>query len=299
MRGKWGRRCIGAILLLSVLVSALAFLSTPSPDHPLFDQPKVLVIAHRGGRGLWPEETLYAFQHAADMGADVLDMDIRSTRDSVLVMIHDDTVDRTTDGAGPVEGFTLAALKALDAGYRWTDDNGGHFSFRGRGITIPTLAEVFAAFPDARMNIEIKPDRADVAVALGRMLREHGKAEQVIVCSLHNEVMQELRRRFPEVATAASTREVKQFFYLNLIFLGFVHSPPAMAMQVPEYGGGFHVVTPHFIGGAHGRGMKVHVWTVNESADMERLMDMGVDGLFTDYPDRLLKLLGRERVVRD
>ncbi len=224
MRGKWGKRCIGAILLLSVIIGVLGLLARPSPDHPLFDQPKMLVIAHRGGCGLWPEETLYALHHSMDLGADVLDIDIRSTRDSVLVLIHNATVDSTTNGTGEVQDFTLAALKALDAGYRWTDDNGGHFPFRGRGITVPTLAEVFAAFPDARMNIEIKLDRADMARELGRMIRESGKAEQVIVCSMHKEVMREFRRLYPEVATAASANEVKQFFYLNLVYLGFVYS---------------------------------------------------------------------------
>ncbi len=298
MRRKWVRRGLGVVLLLSVVIGALAFLSTPGPDHPLFDQPKVLVIAHRGGCGLWPEETLYALQHSMDLGVDVLDIDIHSTRDSVLVLFHNATVDSTTNGTGRVQDFTLAALKALDAGYRWTDDRGGHFPFRGQGITVPTLTEVFAAFPDARLNIEIKPDRTDLAVALGRVIREYRKTEQVIVVSMHDGVMREFRRRYPEVATAASTGEVKAFFYLNLVYLGFLYSPPALSLGVPEYGGGFHVVTPHFIRAAHGRGLKVHVWTINDSADMKRLLDLGVDGIFTNYPDRLLKLLGREKGIR-
>ena len=112
-------------------------------------------MAHRGGRQLWPENTLTAFRGAAAMGVDVLEMDVHSSSDGVLVVLHDDTIDRTTDGMGLVHDYPLTALQALDAGYQWTADEGATYPFRGQGIAIPTLAEVLEAFPDAFLNVEI------------------------------------------------------------------------------------------------------------------------------------------------
>ena len=122
------------------------------PEHPFWDTPGPRVIAHRGGRGLWPENTLHAFRNAHARGADVLEMDLRRTADGEIVVLHDATVERTTDGSGPVEGLTVGALQRLDAGHRWTADAGRTFPFRGRGITVPTLREVFVALPGARLK---------------------------------------------------------------------------------------------------------------------------------------------------
>ena len=141
-------------------------------DHSYFaqDEGRPLVMAHRGGAGLWPENTMFAFERAAEMGADVIETEIHSTADNNLVLIHDKTVDRTTNGTGPVNSFTLAELKELDAGYKWTTDGGRTFPFRGKGITVPTLEEVFTGLPNIPINIDIKQIAPSLAAPLQFMI---------------------------------------------------------------------------------------------------------------------------------
>jgi glycerophosphoryl diester phosphodiesterase len=294
MRNKVAKFSLGFVALLVVIYTVLALLAESVPDHPFFDHHDgVLVMAHRGGRGLWPENTFYAFERAVELGVDVLEMDVRSTKDGALVVMHDHTVDRTTDGTGPIQDFTLAELEELDAGYNWSDDDGQTFPFRGQGIAVPTVAEVLAAFPDVPMNIEIKQSQPPIAASLCQMIRDYGMTEWVLVASFDTNTIKEFRTACPEVATTAGEDEVRILFGLNLAFLGAIYSPPAEAVQVPEYSGDLHVVTRRFVHTAHARNMEVHVWTVNDSDDMQRFLDLGVDGMITDHPDRLLALLGR------
>ena len=128
------------------------------PEHPFLAGGNPLVMAHRGGQGLWPPNTLFAFERAVEMGADILEMDIHASADGVLIVHHDDTVDRTTNGSGAIRDHTLTELKELDAGYHWSADGGETYPFRGKGMRIPTLEEVLEAFPKTRLNIDIKPD---------------------------------------------------------------------------------------------------------------------------------------------
>ena len=294
MRNKIVKFLLGLVVLLVVLYAVLAVLAKPASDYPFFDDGDgVLVMAHRGGRRLWPENTLYAFEHAVEMGVNVLEMDIHSTRDGALVVMHDSTVDRTTDGTGPIQAFTLAELELLDAGYNWSDDDDQTFPFRGQAITVPTVEQVLAAFPDARMNIEIKQSQPSIAVPFCQLLRDRGMVERVLVASFDTATIQEFRRACPGVATTAGEGEVRVLFALNLAFLGAIYSPPAEAVQVPEYSGNLHVVTERFVATAQARNMDVHVWTVNDVGDMQRFLDLGVDGIITDRPDLLMDLLGR------
>jgi glycerophosphoryl diester phosphodiesterase len=144
-----------------------------------------------------------------------------------------------------------------------------------------------------RLNIDIKPQDPGIVEPFCRMLREFEKQERVMVGSFHDDQLRRFRSLCPEVATAAGVAETRLFFLLNLMFLGGVFRARAEAFQIPEYVGGMHVVTRRFVRGARARNMQVHVWTVNETAEMERLLDWGVDGIITDYPDRLMALLGR------
>jgi glycerophosphoryl diester phosphodiesterase len=283
----------GLVIGLVVAYIVFALLARPAADHPFFAHDGVLVMAHRGGRGLWPENTLYAFQRAWDLGVDVLEMDLHSTSDGALVIMHDDTVDRTTDGAGPIHEYTLDELKELDAGYQWTADDGATFPYRGQGITVPALEDVFEALPDARMNIEIKQAQPSIVAPLCELVRAYGLTERVLVASFDQETIRAFRQACPEVASTAGEDEVRVLYVLSRAWLARIYSAPAEAAQVPEYSGDLHVVTPRFLRAAHGRGMEVHVWTVNEPDDLQRMLDLGVDGIITDYPDRLLELLGR------
>jgi glycerophosphoryl diester phosphodiesterase len=283
---------VGAIVLV---IGGVILLARPAGEHPWFraDDPDMLVIAHQGGERVWPSNTMYAYQHAVDIGADALEMDVHMTADSVLALMHDDTVDRTTDGSGAIRDMTWAEIAALDAGHYWTDDGGATYPYRGQGIVVPRLDEVFEAFPDTRMVIEIKPDDAAIVGPFCDLIRESGMEEQVMVGTFHSRPMRAFRAACPEVATSATQNEGLNFFILETLLLGPAYSPQTYALQVPEYYSGLHVVTSRFVKAAHRRGMDVHVWTVNEIADMERLIGLGVDGIITDRPDRLIELLGR------
>ena len=267
--------------------------SRPVEDHPFLELPKPLVMAHRGGMGLWPPNTLFAYERSIELGVDVLEMDIHMTTDGEIVIRHDPTVDATTDGNGAICDLTLSEIKALDAGYTWTADGGQTYPFRGKGITIPTLKEVLGDFPNIRLNIDIKTEDPAIVPKFAHILRDNNRLESVLVASFHDSQLSYFRVPCPQVATAGGVRETACLFFLNSFFLGAAYQPRAEAFQPPETYGALHLVAERFVRGAHVHNMQVHVWTVNEVEDMRRLLDWGVDGLITDYPERLIELLGR------
>jgi len=267
--------------------------SKPVSEHPFLALPKPLVMAHRGGMGLWPPNTLFAYQRSIELGVDVLEMDIHRTVDGVIVVRHDPTVDATTDGSGAICDLTLEEIKSFDAGYTWTGDGGETHPFRRQGITIPTLEEVLTAFPEMRLNIDIKPDDPAIVPQFAKMLREFDRLDSVLVASFHDPQLRKFRELCPQVATAGGVSETRSFTILSALSLHGIYRPRAEAFQPPEYYGPLHVVTERFVRGAHTHNMEVHPWTVNEIEDMRRLLGWGVDGLITDYPDRLMGLLGR------
>jgi glycerophosphoryl diester phosphodiesterase len=251
-----------------------------------------LVMAHRGGAGLWPENTARAFAGAVALGADVLEMDLHGTSDGALVVIHDATVDRTTNGAGRISALTLAELKRLDAGYRWTADGGRTHPFRGTGITVPTLREVLEAFPRARLNVDIKQAQPSLVKPFCRMLGESGAQGRVTVASFSSQTLAEFRRECPAVATSAGTDEV--FALAADLQAGRGLSADKLgyrAVQVPETLGGRSWLTAELVAAVRRAGIEVHVWTVNDEAGMRRMLAAGVDGIMTDYPDKLIALL--------
>jgi glycerophosphoryl diester phosphodiesterase len=198
---------------------------------------RVLLMAHRGGEGMWPSNTLYAFQHAAALGADVLELDIHATQDGVLVVRHDPFVESTTDGQGYICDLTLAEIQRLDAGYTWTGDGGQTFPFRSLGISIPTLEEVLQAFPTARLNIDIKPEDPAVVAPFVDLLRKYDKVTQVMVGSFHQRQLRLFRQLCPEAHTAAGVGETLGLFLLNKIGLGALYRARAQAFQIPESSG--------------------------------------------------------------
>jgi glycerophosphoryl diester phosphodiesterase len=272
---------------------------TTEPDNHLARQQttRPLVMAHRGGAGLWPENTMLAFERARDLGVDVIEMDVHSTIDGALVVIHDATVDRTTNGTGRISDLTLAELKKLDAGYRWSTDGMKTFPWRGQGLFVPTLDEVFTRLPEMRFNIEPKQERPSLAKPLCRMIREKGMANKVMVGSFHQTVLDEFRKECPEVATSASPAEVSEFLRLYKAGDKAAYKPVVRALQVPEYVAGAQILNKDFIEAAHSMKLQVHAWTVNETESMKRLIANGIDGLVTDYPDRLMNLLRRASEV--
>ena len=247
---------------------------------------KPLVIAHRGGAALWPENTLFALQEAQKLGVDFSEIDVQMTRDGVLVAIHDETIDRTTDKKGLVQELTLAELKSVDAGYQWTNDGGRTFPFRGRGLTIPSLNEIFSAFPHDLISLEIKQNDPPIAAAVGQIIKRYGKTKQVLVSAFTGQTMKIFRRLYPGTIKATTHAEAKLFFGFSLLYLESLCSLAADVVIVP-----LEKVTARFVEAVHKKNKRVDVYTVNEIDDMNRLLSWAVDGIITDFPDRLLALL--------
>ena len=191
-----------ALILLGLVLVPLLIPDAPSKPYYAGIQPP-LVIAHQGGDGIWPGDTLYAFEKAVEVGADVLEMDAHITQDGKIVLMHDEEVDRTTDGTGLIEDMTLDELKHLDAAYQWSNDGGKTFPYRGQGIEVPTLDELFQKFPQIRYVIEIKLTQNPIDQLLCALIREHEMQDKVMVASFHDEAMQNFRATCPEVATSA------------------------------------------------------------------------------------------------
>ena len=250
-----------------------------------------LLVAHRGGAKLAPENTLIAFRRAVDWwGADMLEMDVRLTRDGSVVVIHDATVDRTTNGIGSVEELTLDEISRLDAGYHFKDLTGEH-SFRGEGVTVPTFEEVLVALPHTRMNVEAKEPQ--VAGPLVELIKRHSAEHRVLVAATFERCRRKIRHY---IGPWGASRQQVFWFWLGHFFpWKNSYSFPADVLQVPEIWKGLRVVSPRFIRQAHAQNIPVHVWTVDEPSDMRRLIDWGVDAIQSDRPDLLASVLTQIR----
>jgi len=261
-------------------------------QYPALSGPSPLTFAHRGGAGLWPENTLEAFRGAIELGCSHVETDVRMTRDGELVVFHDEALERTTNGTGRVSAHTLAQLRRLDAGYRFSPD-GASFPRRGQGVVIPTLAELVALSPSVRFNVEIKERGPfELPRALLGFIEQHGIAGRIVVAAERYELMSEFRRLSQgRIATSASRRECLQFWLASRLHLtGFLRLP-YQALQIPVRAGNLTVVTPTLLDAAHREGLAVHVWTIDERAEMLRLLALGVDGLMSDRPDRLRQVV--------
>jgi glycerophosphoryl diester phosphodiesterase len=186
----------------------------------------------------------------------------------------------------------LDEVQALDAGWYWTKDDVS-YPFRGQGIVIPTLREVFKTFPDYPMIVEIKQESPSMADPLCELIREFGMEEKVLVPSFNDQAMAEFRSACPEVATAAAHDEVQDFVIRSFLLMGGTVTPEYQAFQVPESDDGIPIVTRLFVWFAQNRNVQVHIWTINDPDEMEHFAEMGLDGIMTDRTDLLLELLGR------
>jgi glycerophosphoryl diester phosphodiesterase len=260
-----------------------------SSDHPLF-------FAHRGGSALAPENTLVAYERGLSYGAEALELDVNYTRDGEIVVIHDATVDRTTDGTGPVAGYTLDELRRLDAGFRFTPDGGQTYPYRGTGVTIPTLREVLERFTTARVNMELKTSTPETEEYLWRLIQELGAEDRVLVASFPLAPVARFRALSEgRVATAATQPEIRTFVLAAYARRARWLRPAYDVLQVPVSYRGIAVVSRTTVAAAHSLGLPVHVWTIDDRPSMERLLALGVDGLMSDRPDVLAEVLAEQR----
>ncbi|HBG75291.1 MAG TPA: glycerophosphodiester phosphodiesterase [Anaerolineae bacterium] len=293
---KPSRKIFTYILAALVLILGItAIISKKAGDSAFYlsSLPIPLVIAHQGGDGIWPGNTMYAFQHAVNMGVDVIETDIRQTRDGVLVVSHDERVDGKSNGVGRVADLTFVELRTLDAAYNWSPKDGPTFPFRGQGITYLSLEEVFKAFPDMRFNIDMKQTDPPIYTAFCDLIRKYNMQDKVIAASFSHQNTAAFRKICPEVTTSADESETRIFVFMNFAYLGHWYSPNFKTFQVPIKSSGITIMTPHFVRAAHERNLRVDVWTIDDPQEMKHMIDMGVDGIITDRPDLLMKLLGR------
>lgn len=251
--------------------------------HP-FNSREKLVFAHRGGARLAPENTMAAFENGVALGSDGIECDVHLSRDGVPVVIHDKTLDRTTDNTGPVDHRTAEELARVDAGYRFSAPDGS-FPFRGRGIGVPSLERVLRAFVGIRVIIEMKQGDAALARAVLDVIRGVGAADRVCVGSFHRGGLDLIRAEAPEVATSASENEARWTLYRAWSRWPFTAARVYCAFQVPEHAGRMRVVSPAFVRQAHRDDARVDVWVVDGADDITRLLSWGVDGVITDRPD--------------
>ena len=247
-----------------------------------------LLIAHRGGAALAPENTLTAFRQAIDWwGADLLEIDVQPTRDGEVVVFHDADLDRTTDRTGPIALLSLDQVRALDAGYHFSVDGGRTHPYRAAGVGVATLGELLAQFPGVRINIEVKDPRAQERVA--EVIRDLAAEERVLIAAAHTADRSRIRSlRCP---VSASGGQLRRFYIGHRLGLARAVAPPVDALQMPERYAAHQVLTPGLVAAAHAQNIAVHVWTVDDPAEMRRLLGWRVDGIITDRPDRLAVVL--------
>ena len=246
-----------------------------------------LLIAHRGGAKLAPENTMEAFQQAVETwSADILETDARLTLDGRVVLVHDATSNRTCDRSGQISQMKWSEIKTLDAGYHFRDIE-NEISYRGKGVRIPLLEEVLEAFPHTRINVEAKCP--EVAGPLLKVINRQNAEGRVLLAAK----VEADRKKIDlyEGPWGASRRNIASFWAARHLGLLRFYNPTFDALQVPEIWNGLRVVTPDFVRDAHDLNIPVHVWVVDEEKDIRRLLSWGVDGIQSDRLDILYKVL--------
>lgn len=250
--------------------------------------PRPLLIAHRGASANAPENTLEAFEYAVRVGADVLELDVHLTADDEIVVHHDATVERTTNGTGSIAAMTLHRVRELDAGYRFASPSGSHV-FRERGLKIPLLAEVLASFPTTAMNIEVKHAPRTMIPRLLSLLTDR-KPEQHVLASGSDEVMKQLEAAKPRFPLSLARDQC-----LRAVAWSQVGRMPAdlvgRTLQVPPVYWGVPIITRRFITVAHRYEMDVHLWTLDDPKAVRAWVHRGADGIITNDPGAMLDVL--------
>lgn len=280
-------------------------------DNPWLDR-RVIAYAHQGGAWEAPSSTLHAIRAALAAGATGIELDVHATADGELVVCHDATVDRTTEASGAIASMTLSELRSLDNAYWFIPGadttpgrEPGAYPLRGRApedpdFRIATLREVLEEFPGVVLNLDVKqtaPEVEPYEETLAHLLAEYDRRDDVIVASFLDRATARFVELAPGVPTSAGTLATAAFW--RAVQTGqpvdtawpTTRARPA-ALQVPETFGEMTVVDERFVEAAHSAGVAVHVWTVDDEPSMRRLVGLGVDGIITDLPTVLTRVLG-------
>jgi glycerophosphoryl diester phosphodiesterase len=250
------------------------------------------MLTHQGGELLAPTNTMAAFDNADRIGgSDFFDIDVHMTRDGHLVGIHDETVDRTTNGQGRVDSYTLEELQKLDAGYHF-QDLAGKYSYRGQGVRVVALEEVFSKYGEKYyLHFEVKDTypkngSSQIEAKLWQLIQKYHIEKRVIVASFQQGIVDRFRQLSGgQVVMGAGKAEITQFVLAHKCGLAGFYRRKSDVLEIPTASSGFNLKDRRLIEGAHRLGMEVYYWTIDDPAEMRELVDLGADGLFTNRPD--------------
>ena len=298
MRGTKYRTIV--VPIIAIAVSSVVGSESSSVAHPVvqpadrqtnnpFRIGRPLVIPHAGGDALFPENTLYAYEHSLAMGGDVIDIDVSLTADGVPIAFHDSTLERTTNGIGRVQDATLADLADLDAAWNFHPEQ--HYPLRGQGITIPTIEAVLTVFPHTLATLDLKDQRTDAVEPICSLLTALRRTKDVYVGVDTDEQVMLFRQSCPQVHTSGTTAErratraARGAGDLTFVSAQLVGQPAFLAED------GSRRISADYLEFSHHLGTAVLTWVVDDPADMTDLIEMGIDGIYTRRPDVMIQLL--------
>ena len=261
-------------------------------DTPMLLSTRPLAIAHRGGARLRPENTLTAFEHAISLGVDAIECDVRLSSDGEPVLIHDDTLDRTTDATGSVAAMTASELARVDAAFHFDAEHG--FPFRGGGHGVPRLFDLLRRTAPVPVIVEIKGDDTRAVGPVIDVIAATGAAARVVVGGFSHAVLTAVRSTAPDMVTSASQVEIVSAMRRAMVWLG-PRRPAFRLVQAPLRLRGRQVLTRALVRRLRGSGFPVHAWIVDEPGDMAMVLDWGVTGLISDRPDRAVHAISERR----
>lgn len=296
--GKKTKIGIAAVAVGAAAWAGSKALSTaePRPKKVALEYERPVVLAHRGGSALAPENTMAAFKKAAELGVDGFEIDIRLTSDEELIVFHDEFLDRTTDGAGKVSDLTLEKIRTFDLGYHFADLKGKN-SYRGSNEKIVTLKELLEEFPEMYINIDMKdsPETYEGSLMpskLWRLIESAGAEDRVGVTSFFDEQIDRFNLYAQNrVAIGAGENEIRKAYAAFNSQFGHLYKPRTDMLQIPIRSSVFNLVSPRFIAFLGELNIPVHYWTINDPEAMRALIAAGAKGIITDRPDLALEIV--------
>lgn len=286
------------LLLHGIQRFKIRFYPQPLPKRSFFHLVKnPSIIGHRGSPFAYPENTLLSFEEAL-RHADCLELDVSMTKDGVIIVIHDLILERTTDGSGEAQDMDYKELLLLNAGYHF--QIGASYPYREKRVTIPTLDSVFKAFPATPLMIEVKGSGEELAMNLARTISANKAQDRVLVAGLHDKTIQSIRKYLPGIQTGASLKEGIIFYILAHLGVAAWLSWDFQALCIPPYYQSLPLLTSPIRLAAKGLGLPIYLWTINTEEEIEKYLEQGAQGIISDYPERVKRVMknrGREREI--
>ncbi|MBO9130992.1 glycerophosphodiester phosphodiesterase [Bacillus sp. 165] len=296
MKRRWKAAC-GIVLAGIVGFGGVQAVPVYKQANSIFQREtkRPLVYAHQGGDGFAPSNTLEAFRLSNQLGVDGFETDVHLTKDGQVILMHDETVDRTTDGHGKVSEMTLAEIKKLDAGYSYLAPD-GTYSYRDKGVKVPTLDEIFKEFPNMRYSIELKTNSKSLAEKVHRKIKQYHMEGKVSVASFHDDVLeyfQQISNR--EIAISASPTPVRNFVIAHLLHMDKISNLKSyQVFEIPLEASDITLATDRLVDSLHKRNIAVNFWTINDEDGVRKCLEIGADGIITDHPNIAIKVLNQE-----